>query len=732
MFELASKRRITMRDVEEWKAGMEGVAATIERQTDKSTLYGVLLSLLTKAATINLQPLQVATIQKLASVIIDALFAVRVPVKEVVDDLIDLHLSFIDGLQELINNVHKHPDAMLVEALCYQFAGLTRIVFDQVDDKVNPAYFPLNDAPSMFVSDWTMPIYARLKRRFETFSSEDKSAKWAQLTSAAYLRLLHAMPLEIHPKYNLTSSLDTAEEVPSATSSYPPQDIAEFMLAVANEVMLPMPYTELDDSMMTIYKADLSDRLKAVGKELVALDYSRDKLFDSELAVVEKALDIGHTAVGLQLSSWQLKPLIDIITEGHQSPVPPVNFTSIDAMLLAIPLEMRGNAKLNILEHMERNKITATDEQASAAVLGWTMKQACMSSMNALIAYQANGERINTNTAYQQVFTALLIDALTSTSLPVHFHENMIAIGVLEVVLATTDSWEANKLAYRNALIHTIFRHLTTKEIPAEELTKRIDALDNAVQLHRYVFLEAIAELRTSAFEKVIHRLLVGEEGSNGLSGMKAVFEDCEYIATVVGLPAPAALEYVMSLALERFDGVVVDMLSSFDPAMDLPGIGEIYQEQVYTMGEEIRMSVEDIHDRSALMAGATMIAYINLAIQEAQANGNTAKTVLNYLEKLFMVYQHPYLKIVQAQMHPEDIRDVGMRQVIQRLPPSTIVEVVKMLDHNRIKLQKGGDSSSVVDQEAFQAFLLYLQTFFMKQYASGKFYALCYDAVVC
>jgi hypothetical protein len=90
-----------------WEKSMAAVAGELRQLKSKDVLLKVYTSILTTAAPQPLNPLQSTSFQMMTNVIMERLLALQPPnsaVTELIDDLTDVHLSFVELFQKIIND----------------------------------------------------------------------------------------------------------------------------------------------------------------------------------------------------------------------------------------------------------------------------------------------------------------------------------------------------------------------------------------------------------------------------------------------------------------------------------------------------------------------------------------------------------------------------------------------------------------------------------------------------
>ena len=147
----------------------------LSQLTNKDALLAVYASLLSNVAATTLDPLQMATFQLLSNAVMDTLIKLRppnTPVTDLIDEITDIHLDFLETFQKLIDadgGEDSYTQTSLQEYLCYQLAGLIRRTYARVSRGLGGDFDTSSQTQEMRINSWVSPIYARLERRFVRF-----------------------------------------------------------------------------------------------------------------------------------------------------------------------------------------------------------------------------------------------------------------------------------------------------------------------------------------------------------------------------------------------------------------------------------------------------------------------------------------------------------------------------------------------------------------------------------
>eukprot|EP00981_Chlorochromonas_danica_P012063 scaffold4399_cov175-Ochromonas_danica.AAC.13 len=453
-----------------------------------------------------------------------------------------------------------------------------------------------------------------------------------------------------------------------------------------------------------------------------------------------------------------------------------MDLTSRDTVLAALPSTLRQDAELNLrgtLRHMK-----ASDDLAAVAHLAYAVRETAGEEMRALVTYNMDSDEVvPRDEVFGAILTSLITEALlTPQQLPRKWLlENLVAIVALEEILACREPRATTERSYSLAL-RLALRHLMTHQQQQQQQTQsgsntllpvatlpsdwsdRVKEIEQAITLLLRLSDEACSQARWQAFRDSINELIEGEDPP---IAMKKVRENFPWIAEKLLIDYQQAENYVIPLGMTRFDKTVGDMLMNADLVLSLPEMGQIFRQQLEELGTAAGMTLDEVYGRSVYLAGAVLTTLLTATLEQSRAAGGgtggpggVSQRVQMLLRKAYTVYQHPYLKLVQ-EMRQQDknnsnnnngnIVNIGLMMTIVSLDASLVMELIRLLDQNRQKAMArqatgqqrggGGGGSSIesidgwgggsldqsnINSDDYVSFLGYLQTFLLKELASG------------
>ena len=341
----------------EWEKVVDNLSQELSQLTNKDALLAVYASLLSNVAATTLDPLQMATFQLLSNAVMDTLIKLRppnTPVTDLIDEITDIHLDFLETFQKLIDadgGEDSYTQTSLQEYLCYQLAGLIRRTYARVSRGLGGDFDTSSQTQEMRINSWVSPIYARLERRFVRFVASNAEEQEAEINAASFEKLLKKLKIDINPRYSLSGVTIERPESSSSSSSfspstneqdgspvvatshdpsffYPAWETASFIGKVMRNVVATLDViSALESKTMGSFQSDLADRMKPLAKPLEKLaaaycnigksgsmgsSQSSDAvqisvLGEKDLKRVEEMLNIGHAAVAAVYAVWQIR-----------------------------------------------------------------------------------------------------------------------------------------------------------------------------------------------------------------------------------------------------------------------------------------------------------------------------------------------------------------------------------------------------------------------------------------
>jgi hypothetical protein len=342
---------------------------------------------------------------------------------------------------------------------------------------------------------------------------------------------------------------------------------------------------------------------------------------------------------------------------------------------------MRSDADFTVTSTASR--LQPSETLQAAAILGHCIRNAASNEFRALITYNLDSESdyANRDQVFMSVLIALLSQVLLAPTFQMQwFYENLVAVAALEEIMAVREPRAACQQSLRRALVLTVSQLLSDETAPRSELKSRIIEVERGLGMVLRLPEGVENRLRMLAFQDSIQQILA-EKGSKG---MKIVKTEYEWIASALYIDKEKAKRYVLSLGMEIFDKTLRDMLMNADLVMSMPEMGTIFSEQMVTLGEEASMTIEQVYERSANLAGVILTALLTTVVEESRQS-SASKLVALLLKKAFIMYEHPYMKVIaNALPKKEDVLEKGLRVLIVTLDAALVIELIRMINQAR------------------------------------------------
>ena len=506
-FAASTNTELTPAALEAWEGGAVEAASQLRQLSDSKALYAIYTNLLKAAAPKPLDPLQLATFEMLSGGIVDSLirmFPKGVPVTGLIDEITDVHLSFVEDFRADIDDGGSdgYSQSTQQEFLCYQLAGLVERVYTRVSRGLGAEFDSSPAAVRMRISNWVSPVYARLQRRFVRFLAGNVEEKVEESNAAAFDRLLDKLVIGIEPKYHFTqlAASSAASSTPSSSSSssspsssppYPAWELAFFVTKVLRNTLGCAALASVEPKIAQRLQNHMSVTMRALGRPLeqIATKMANKRfrlvatgqaagLDEKEVAMMEAMLEIGHVSAAAVFTVWQARYNVVGVPEdaaaGYDGKLvkdylSPVSLTSGRGnALLAVPKSLRVNAEAAV-EEGERAGACG-DELASAALLAHAVRTTAAEEFRALITYNSDPSEwpASRDASFSAVLSSVLLEALTEP-LPSGsgsggggggggapqsrvFLENLVAMAALEETIGVREPRSASVTAFETAL----------------------------------------------------------------------------------------------------------------------------------------------------------------------------------------------------------------------------------------------------------------------------------------
>eukprot|EP01039_Chlorochromonas_danica_P005901 gene5901-6497_t len=695
----------------------------------------------------------------------------------IIDEVTDIHLDLIEKFQSQVISHNKSDD---LEFLSYQYAAIIRKLYIRICNKLG-SNFDISPAMQEYrVQNWVMPVYARLSRRFPRFQQIEVEDRLEGMAVDAYDALLRRLNND-YPVWQLTSfivrllrnvlptlSIDSLE---SKVLQLFRETLSERIKKAGRAIRALPPLDQQSLDKLEEQVCHQAEKALNVGHEAVATILSLWQIRSNIIGLPNPA-----AATSTSSSGSSKKDLGGGGSDRIKEFIKDMDLTSRDTVLAALPSTLRQDAELNLrgtLRHMK-----ASDDLAAVAHLAYAVRETAGEEMRALVTYNMDSDEVvPRDEVFGAILTSLITEALlTPQQLPRKWLlENLVAIVALEEILACREPRATTERSYSLAL-RLALRHLMTHQQQQQQQTQsgsntllpvatlpsdwsdRVKEIEQAITLLLRLSDEACSQARWQAFRDSINELIEGEDPP---IAMKKVRENFPWIAEKLLIDYQQAENYVIPLGMTRFDKTVGDMLMNADLVLSLPEMGQIFRQQLEELGTAAGMTLDEVYGRSVYLAGAVLTTLLTATLEQSRAAGGgtggpggVSQRVQMLLRKAYTVYQHPYLKLVQ-EMRQQDknnsnnnngnIVNIGLMMTIVSLDASLVMELIRLLDQNRQKAMArqatgqqrggGGGGSSIesidgwgggsldqsnINSDDYVSFLGYLQTFLLKELASG------------
>lgn len=753
---LITKKRLTPEILADWDERIIEVTTEIKKLRSVKELLDVYDSFLELSSYRTLDAIRTATFEAVAIAVADSLSAMKAPretstLNAMIDAVTDRHLDFIERFRVEIDDGGSdgYSQSARQEFLCYQFAGLSRIIFQRLNTGVgdlsegNSMAMP----PDMRLENWMSPIYARLQRRFVRFLASNVDEKLASISAGGMDSLLSILSYTVSPRYSLLSTAETATTDNSGlvgAPSYPAQDLAGFLNRVLRVFCAGnSDLTSAEAKIAVSFKSALSLRMAGAAVLLEKLWIGPLKRHWSPiqdpvgLHAAEEMLNAGHDTVAGVLSVWNIRYNIvgvqkDGVGDREKEYLRPVVFGA-EGVLTSLPKYMRNEVSFEVKELTSKLKPPSVLE--SAALLAFAVRTGAAEEFRSTLAFSTDQDALpqNRDATFSAVLAVLLTQTLTSPE-PVKaslLYENLVAIVALEEALGVREPREAVRQAYGRSLFQTLAGFGRDKSAIPSDLASRIEHVETALAMVCRLPEGSGTQCRLEAFRDATNDLL-----SSQTVAFADVMDNLQWVAEVLAIEAEAAQGYVKSAGASRFDRAVGQLMMDADVARSVPGMGPVYLEQLRGLGQSLGMSVEETEER-AVYVGANVFAVIMDTVLEA-SRFRREDQFDSLLRRSCAVLRHPVMEEVRPRTVLKPL-EVGVKLAAAKLGNPAVGQILKVLDSlkkkvaalasspSSISTQGWGEAarsdlseSSVADEELLE-YLASLQALFMQEYAKGS-----------
>lgn len=693
-FTASTNNQLTRSTLSSWELLVGSSTSELRQLQDTKILYAVYTSLLKKAATQTLDPLQLATFEMISGAIVDALirmFPKNVPVTPLIDEITEVHLDFIEQFKDDIDDGGSdgYSQSSRQEFLGYQFAGLVERTYSRVSKGLGSEFDNSPNAVSMRISNWVSPIYARLQRRFVRFLAGNVEERVEVMNSEGFDGLLKKILIEIAPKYELnqlspSASANIVAELPSSSSvvgrsdprHYPSWDLTDFIVKVLRNTMTSPSLPFLEAKVARLLQNNLSVRMRALGRPLEKIATrmaensfrSSEGLDDKEMGMMESMLEIGHVSAAAVFSVWHVRyNLVGVPenpVEGYSGTLVkdylrPVSIGDRNSTVEALPRSLRVNA----VAAVDEVSITYNpdEELASAALLAHAVRVTAAEEFRALITYNSDPSEwpASRDASFVAVFSSVMLEALTQPTFNrLALYQNLIAMAALEETIGVREPRAACTLSYETALKNAVLLLLSEGKADAspEDFSSRVATLESALGMMSRLPESSGGRLRMVAFKSVIDSVLsqASETQSSTAAGLKLIESMYPSIATMLAIDLKQSAAYVAPMGRSIFDKSVGSMLlrteitgmASTKSSEEASNMGIMLRDQVTELGKDLMLSSDETDERTGYLAGAVFESLLETALEEyRRLNVDRAEIAML---RAYGLSKHPLLEVLQ------------------------------------------------------------------------------------
>ncbi|KAJ1430959.1 hypothetical protein B484DRAFT_46359 [Ochromonadaceae sp. CCMP2298] len=314
---------LTMEALLFWEKQLATVSAELGQLSSQPVLLKVYGSILATAAPMPLDPLQSTSFQLMTNVIMERLNSMLPkgePVTALIDDITDIHLSFVPTFQKMIKDgdgEDGYVQTALQEQLTYQFAGLVRHTYTILASSLGQGFDKSAANNEMRLNNWVSPVYARLQRRVVRFSASTVEERVEELNNNALDKLIEKLKIQISPRYTLSQAAEVV-----TPGALPAWELAAFVLKVLRNSLGALGSEQalatLESKVNRMFRVSISARMRDILRPLESVALNQPTFLSAEeVAAVEELVNIGHESVAAVFATWQVG--VGVV-ELHKSP----------------------------------------------------------------------------------------------------------------------------------------------------------------------------------------------------------------------------------------------------------------------------------------------------------------------------------------------------------------------------------------------------------------------------
>lgn len=742
----------------QWEMKLDNTLSELRALKSSDVLMAIYLSFLKRASSSMLNPLQITSFDKLASGVIDSMNKVLpqgATASTLTDIFTDIHFECIESFKSGIGKggIATHsvesatysedvsddifPQSEAEEPLVYQFAGLTKRVYERLGRSLGGDFDLSASVQELRLNNWIAPIYARLQRRFVRFVSSNVEEKLEDIFDASYEAMLDKVTLDIDPRYTLPSaSVDTTMKA-KATDQYPAWDLAEYIVKIIRNSVSSIDAPSIDAKISNKFQSDLSKKMRRLAKAVEKLSDKNFALLDlNEVALVENMLNIGHASAGAVFCMWHIRHNVVGVKDGEGKIVkdflrpimlrlPPSLDSAVPDIFQSIPKNMRVEVKDIVDDATKLHGDDLTPNLQAAAALAHSARITAGNDLRALITYNSDTDDwpASRDDAFVVVFSKVLVDFLLFENYGTDaLYENLIAMAVLEETIGVREPRNACARGYLQALQSAV----TTKLGSLENLTAleiRVKILQRAMVAMMRIPHDDLQKIGQAAFKNIWS--FSSQENVNMDKTLLS-------LARLFDVDASLAQRFAAQENNLRFDKAISKVLLNNEANMvGMPQMGDVYLDELRKLGSKLSMDSAAVDERILYVSAAVLESYIEMALE--QNNKMNPDRVETILRRCFLLSKHSLLTtlISSSSSDKKSLIQTTSRMLSSRLSAQGLQSTMKMIEFERQQLQRGGSrnagwgtsSTSLDDDDItyYSQFLTSLQEVLVKDFTAAS-----------
>ena len=673
-------------NVSRWESDKDALVTEVKTINDQEILLGLYSNMISHASPKVLNPLTLATIEAVANAICDSLIATvppDAPVTNLVDTITQVHLDYIEKFRLLIDDGggDGYSQSANQEFLCYQFASLVKLIYDRLSKSLGANFDSSVQTQGLRLSNWVLPVYARLQRRFVRFLSSNVDEKSEEIYNDSFNSFLERIKFDtISPEYSLRTI--ASRGAPGGVLTYTPYELSNFIIKVLRNTVSPSDLPQLESKVVRKYKNDLSTRMRQLGKPLERIaEEQKSALDDKETAIVDEMLNVGHATVSAVLSLWQIRHNLvgvpDPVVPGKviKDFLKPLTLSTPESALNAIPNTMRASIEGAIGEIAEDSG-PLSPLLASAAIFAHAVRQTASEEFRSLITYSSDDKDwpASRDAAYVAVLSTALLEMMCTPKFnDLSLYENLVAMAALEEAIGVREPRAACADAYSAALRGAAERSM--RGAVAADISTRIRDVELALRVVLRLPEGGGRRARLSAFKGAMDSLLAEQGGDQQID---AAFPA---IADMLSIDRARAQAVVQPIRLAKFDRAVGAILMNAD-ILAIASLGggagnemeKVFFDEFAKLTADVSLSSDLALDRLKFLSAGIVQSLIEVAIEEQRRMNNDRIEVL--LKKTFSLCKHPLLTSNKI-----DSLTLAIKLLSSKFNSQLLMEVIRLVE---------------------------------------------------